>query len=329
MRRREFIALVSGSLLNWPFGSAVARDESGRLRRIGVLSAVPIAGSPGLRAFEQGLRELGWRPGEDIIIEYRFGDGRSDRLPALALELANLGVELIVASSGAETKPAITATKGAIPIVFAVHGNPIGAGDIESLAHPGGMATGLSQMHPELSRKQLELLRECVPALSRVAVLWNSANPLKAKDWDELRPAAQSLGLQLESRSMEKTADIDGVYAALKAQPPSGILILGDPLTYSLRQAIADFAIAQHLPGMFPFRYFTDAGGLMSYGADLTDLYRRAAVYVDKILNGAKPGNLPVEQPVKFEMVINLRTAKMLDLQIPPALLARADDVIE
>jgi len=282
-----------------------------------------------LRAFEQGLRELGWHPSEDVVIEYRSGDGHYDRLPALALELANLGVELIFASSGAETKPAIIATSGSIPIVFAVHGNPIGAGDVESLAHPGGMATGLSQMHPELSRKQLELLKECVPALSRVAVLWNSANPLKAKDWDEMRPAARSLGLQLESRSMETSADLDGVLAALKAHPPDGILILGDPLTYRLRAAITEFAITQHLPGMYPFRYFTDAGGLMSYGADLTDLFRRAASYVDKILNGAKPGDLPVEQPVKFELVINLRTAKKIGVQVSPALLARADDVIE
>jgi len=329
MRRREFIALATGGLLAWPFDSAAARNASGRLRRIGVLSAVPIAGSPGLRAFEQGLRELGWHPGEDITIEYRFGDGRYDRLSDLAVELADLGVELILASSGAETRPAVTATKGRIPIVFAVHGNPIGAGDVESLAHPGGMATGLSQMHPELSRKQLELLRECVPALSRVAVVWNSANPLKAKDWDELRPAAQSLGLQLESRSIEKSADLDGVLATLKARPLDGILVLGDPLTYSLRTAITQFAITEHLAGMFPFRYFTDAGGLMSYGADLNDMYRRAAGYVDKILNGAKPSDLPVEQPVKFELTMNLKTAKLLGLQFPPALLARADEVIE
>ena len=191
------------------------------------------------------------------------------------------------------------------------------------------MSTGLSQMHPELSRKQLQLLKEYVPTLSRIAVLWNSANPLKKNDWNELNPAAHALGLRLESREMQTPAEVDGTLASIRAQRPDGMLTLGDPLTVSLQSTIANFALEQHLPSMYPFRAFVDAGGLMSYGADLIDLFRRAAGYVDKILNGAKPGDLPVEQPIKFELVLNLKTAKTLGLTVPPTLLASADEVIE
>ena len=184
-------------------------------------------------------------------------------------------------------------------------------------------------MHPELSRKQLQLLKEYVPTLSRIAVLWNSANPLKKNDWNELNPAAHALGLRLESREMQTPAEVDGTLASMRAQRPDGMLTLGDPLTVSLQSTIANFALEQRLPSMYPFRAFVDAGGLMSYGADLIDLFRRAAGYVDKILNGAKPGDLPVEQPIKFELVLNLKTAKTLGLTVPPTLLASADEVIE
>jgi putative tryptophan/tyrosine transport system substrate-binding protein len=330
MRRREFIALLGGGLVAWPLADAGARNASDHLRRIGVLSALPLdIVTPGMSSFQQGLRDLGWHPGQDIAIEYRSAEGHFDRLPGLAAELANVGVELILAISGPETKAAKAATNGTIPIVFAVHGDPIGAGDIQSLARPGGTITGISQMHPELSRKQLELLKECVPALSRIAVMWNSANPIKARDWDELKPAARALGLQLESLEIRSPADLDGTLISIRAQRPDGLLILGDPLTATLQAAITTFAIEQHLPAMYPFRAFVDVGGLMSYGADHNDLFRRIAGYVDKILNGAKPGDLPVEQPTKFELVINLTTAKMIELSIPPTVLARADEVIE
>jgi putative ABC transport system substrate-binding protein len=332
MRRREFIALLGGGLVAWPLADARARNASDHLRRIGVLSALPLdiaTVKPVLSSFEQGLRDLGWHPGQDIVIEYRSAEGHFDRLPSLAAELANVGVELILAISGPETKAAKAATNGAIPIVFAVHGDPIGAGDIQSLARPSGTITGISQMHPELSRKQLELLKECVPALSRTAVIWNSANPMKSGDWNELKPAARALGLQLESSEIRSPADLDGTLNSIRAQRPDGLLILGDPLTVTLQAAIANFALEQHLPAMYPFRAFVDVGGLMSYGPDHKDLFRRIAGYVDKILNGAKPSDLPVEQPTKFELIINLRTAKTIELSIPPTVLARADEVIE
>jgi putative ABC transport system substrate-binding protein len=330
MRRRKFIALLGGGLVAWPLADAGARNASDRVRRIGVLSALPLdIVEPGLSVFQQGLQDLGWHSGRDIAIEYRSAEGYFDRLPGLAAELAGAGVELILAISGPETKAAKAATNGTIPIVFAVHGDPIGAGDIESLARPGGMITGISQMHPELSRKQLELLKECVPALSRIAVLWNSANPIKARDWIELKPAARALGLQLESREVRSPIDLDGTLTSITAQRPDGLLVLGDPLTTSLQVAIANFALKQLLPAMYPFRAFVDIGGLMSYGANHSDLFRRTAGYVDKILKGAKPGDLPVEQPTKFELIINLKIAKMIELSIPPTVLALADEVIE
>ncbi|MBR0719676.1 ABC transporter substrate-binding protein [Bradyrhizobium liaoningense] len=294
-----------------------------------MLSAAPIEiGSRLFAAFERGLRDLGWHQGRDLMVEYRSADGHFDRLPRLASELANFPVELILAVSGPETKAAMTAAKG-IPVAFAVHGDPVGVGDVQSLAHPGGLATGSSQMHPELSRKQLELFKEYVPALSRVAVLWNSANPLKANDWVELKPAAQALALRLDPHEIEAPADLDATLTRIDAQRPDGLLVLGDPRTVGLRAVIVNFASGARLPAMYPFRLFVDVGGLMSYGADLTDLFRRAASYVDRILKGARPQDLPVEQPIKFELVINLKTARMLDLSFSPTLLARADEVIE
>jgi putative ABC transport system substrate-binding protein len=326
MRRREFIAFLAmwiGFL-----GTAKARNSTGRLRRIGFLSGIrPLNES--VASFEQGLREAGWQPGQNIVIEYRFGAGRFDRLPGLATELAASGVELIVAVSAPETRAAKEGTKGTIPIVFAIHGDPIGTGDIQSLANPGGMLTGLCQMHPELSRKQLELLKECVPAVSSVAVLWNASNPAKANDWKEINSAARLLDLALQSHELRNPADLDGILTTLKNERPDALLVLGDPVTVTLREAIVQFATVQRLPGMYPFRQFADAGGLISYGADINDLFRRVGGYVDKILNGAKPGDLPVEQPTKFELVINLKTAKTIGLNVPPTVLARADEVIE
>lgn len=327
MRRREFIAILAGSIC-WPHTGAVARNLSGRLRRIGFLSGLSLLKSS-IESFEQGLRDAGWQPGQDIMIEYRSVEGQLDRLPGLAAGLVADGVELIVAVSSPETRAAREATKGTIPVVFAVHGDPIGMHDIESLAHPGGMITGLSQMHPELSRKQLELLKECVPGVSTVAVLWNSSNPAKANDWKEISSAAPMLGLRLQSHEIKSPTDLSAALDALKSQRPDALLVLGDPVTVTLRAAIAQFALEQRLPGVYPFRPFVDVGGLISYGADIDDLFRRAAGYVDKLLNGAKPSELPVEQPTKFELIINLKAAKTIGLDIPPTLLARADDVIE
>ena len=281
-----------------------------------------------LRAFEQGLGELGWIKGQNINIEYRFGDGRFDRLPGLASELVSLGVNVILAASAPETSATKRAT-GSIPIVFAVHGDPVGSGDVESLARPGGNITGFSQVHPDLIPKQLDLLKQATPQVSRVGVIWNAANPAKAHDWREAQTAAKALGIALESREVRRPADLEAAFGAIQRRRPEALLILGDPLTFQARASIAEFAAKERLPAMYPFRQFVDAGGLMSYGANLSDLFRRAAGHVDKILKGARPADLPVEQPTKFELVINMKTAKALGLTIPPSLLLQATEVIQ
>jgi len=213
--------------------------------------------------------------------------------------------------------------------VFVVHGDPIGPGDIQSLAHPGGHITGLSQMHPELSTKQLDLLKQIAPGISRVGVLWNAANPAKLADWRELEPAARTLGVVLQSFEVRTPADFEGAFAAVTEQRPDGLLTLGDPLTVTMRTSLADFALNERLPAMFTHRQFVEVGGLASYGANFPDLFRRAAWYVDKILKGASPGDLPVQQPTKFELFVNLTTAKALGLTVPPSVILIADQVIE
>src|SRR3984893_4857928 len=279
-------------------------------------------------AFDRGLAELGWVTGQNIVIEHRSADGHFDRLPALTAELIGLKVRLIVALSAPETAAA-KKLAGNIPIVFVVHGDPIGIGDIKSLAHPGGNITGLSQMHPELSTKQLDLLKQIAPSIARVAVLWNAANPAKLADWRELAPAAETLGVVLQSVEVRRPEDFDGAFAAIIEQHPDAMLTLGDPLTVTMRAPLADFALKERLPAMFTHRQFVEVGGLASYGANFPDLFRRAAGYVDKILKGAEPGDLPVQQPTKFELFLNLKTANALGLTIAPSVLLVADQVIE
>jgi putative ABC transport system substrate-binding protein len=325
MRRRDFIAIIAGATV-WPFSAARPQGTMNRTRRIGLLIGVP---APKLiDAFEQGLRDHGWRTGENLTIVVRSAEGYLERLPTLAAELVELKVDLIFAATAPETHAARLATKS-IPIVFAAHGDPVGSGDVQSLARPGGNITGLTQIHPELSQKQLQFLRECVPAASRIAVLWNATSPAKARDWEELKPVAQALGILLQPSEVRGPADFDDAFAVIASQRPDALLTLGDPLTYHFRTAIVAFAAAQRLPAMYPFREFVDAGGLMSYGAHLADLFRRAAGNVDKILNGAKPEEIPVERPTKFELTVNLKIAKALGLTIPTEILVAADEVIE
>jgi len=213
--------------------------------------------------------------------------------------------------------------------VFAVHGDPVGTGDVQSLAHPGGHVTGVSQLHSELSAKQLELLKEVVPRLGRVAVLWNAEVAAKASDWRVLKSVGPVLGIALQSRELRRPADLDATFAAIRKERPDALLILGDPMLAALRGLIAEFAAKERLPAMYPWRIAVEAGGLVSYGADLDDLRRRAAWYVDRILKGANPADLPVQQPTKFELAINLNAAKSLGIAIPPSLLLRVDRVIE
>ena len=237
-------------------------------------------------------------------------------------------MDLIVTVSAPETNAAKRAAPN-IPIVFAVHGDPVGTGDIVSLAHPGGNITGLAQVHPELTGKQLQVLKEVVPRASQVAVVWNAANPAKARDWHQLKTAAETLSVILQSREVRSPSDFESAFAEMRKHRPDALIVLGDPLTYHFRASITDFASKERLTAMYPHRGFAEVAGLIAYGADVIDLARRAAGYVDKILKGARPADLPVEEPTKFELVTNLKTAKALGLAIPPSLLARADQVIE
>jgi ABC-type uncharacterized transport system substrate-binding protein len=324
MERRTFLGVIAGGLLAAPL--AVEAQRAGKIWRVGVLGNSP---SPHLDdAFRKGLRDLGWIEGQNIVLEYRYSEGRPERLPGLAAELVRINVDLIVAWASPEVGAAESATR-TIPIVFLALGDPVGGGQVANLARPGGNMTGLGQMLPELAAKQLELLRHAVPSISRVAVFWNAASRMKRLEMGELQRAAPALGVTLQSREVRGLDDFDGVFAATKRERPDALLTLVDPVTFTQRHLIAEFAARERLPAMYAVREFVEAGGLMSYGSDLRDLFRRGATYVDKILKGAKPGDLPVEQPTKFELVINLKTAKALGLTLPPSLLQRADQVIE
>jgi putative ABC transport system substrate-binding protein len=323
--RTVLTVVLALGLLAEPYGAAA--QQARKLPTIGVLWATPRVDKM-IAAVEQGLRDWGWLNGQNVVIEHRFAEGRFDRLPVLAAELVRLRPDVIVADAAPATKAAKEATSS-IPIVFAVHGDPVGAGDIANLSHPGGNITGLTLVHPELIGKQLELLKQAVPRVSLVAVLWNAANPAKLLDWRELKPAARTLGITLQSREVRRPTDFDAAFAAIRAGRPDALLTLGDALTFGARVSISAFAAQERLPALYQYREFVESGGFMSYGADLADSFRRAGTYVDKILRGAKPADLPVEQPTKFELVINMKVAKALGLTIPPSVLLQADQVVE
>jgi putative tryptophan/tyrosine transport system substrate-binding protein len=325
--RRDFIATLELCLLGAPF--AAEAQAPAKVPRIGFLSAsLPTDQADRLKAFRQGLSELGYVEGQNIAIEYRFAEGRPERLPALAAELVGLKVDVIVT----EGPPAPEAAKQAtntIPIVFAVAGDPVAQGLVASLARPGGNITGLANLAPEVVGKQLELLREVVPKISRVAVLQNPSNPAHPFVLRQAEGAARLLGVQLQILEARTPTEIDAAFAAMRSQRAGGVLVLRDSLFLAQRAQIAALAAKSRLPAMYGLREHVEAGGLMAYGANVPLMYRRAATYVDKILKGAKPGDLPVEQPTKFELVINLKTAKALGLTIPPSVLGRADEVIQ
>jgi putative tryptophan/tyrosine transport system substrate-binding protein len=279
-------------------------------------------------AFDRGLADLGWIEGKNIVVEHRSADGHFDRLPGLCAELVAHGADLIVALSAPETLAA-RKTTSSIPIVFVVHGDPVYTGDVQSLAYPGGNITGLSQMHPELSAKQLSLLRQVAPHVHRVAVVSNAGVAVKYGDWEHLTSAARTLDIALQSFPVYNPGDFESAFAAIRKQRPDGMLTLGDPLTVMMRRELANFALKEHLPAVFTHRQFVEAGGLISYGANFPDLFRRAAGYVDKILKGEDPSGIPVQQPVKFELFVNLKTANALGLTISPSIMAEADQIIE
>jgi len=266
--------------------------------------------------------------GKNIVIEYRYAEGNLDRLPALAAELVRLNVDVIVTGGAANTRAAQEATK-IIPIVMGFDNDPVGSAFVASLARPGGNITGLSTLHPEISGKRLELLKEIVPKLSRVAVFGDSTFPGNTEALRETELAAGALAVQLQYLDVQRHSDIETLLRAASKGHPDAVLVLSSPLFFSQRKKIAEFAVKSRLPAIYYATEYVEAGGLMSYGASLTDLFHRTATYVDKILKGAKPADLPVEQPIKFEFIINLKAAKQIGLTIPPNVLTRADKVIK
>jgi len=328
VRRREFIILLA-SATACPL-AARAQQQSGKVPRIGYLRAMSPSDRPSqLDAFRQGLRELGWREGQNIGIDYRYAEGRFDRLPDLAADLVRLKVDLIVAEGTQGVTAARNAT-GTIPIVMTTVRDPVGIGLIASLARPGGNVTGMSgSAGLEIVAKQLELLKETVPGIRRVATLSNPANAYHQLAIREVNVAARSLGVQLQVLEARGPNELDGAFAAMARERAEALLVVSDVIFNNHRARLADLAARSRLPAAYGVRESVEAGGLMSYGTSFLDLYRRSAAYVDKILKGAKPADLPVEQPTKFELVINLKTARALGLTVPPALLARADEVIE
>jgi putative tryptophan/tyrosine transport system substrate-binding protein len=322
----RLIGLAVGLVLNLTLAPLDAEAQPAtKVYRVGVLGN---ENNPPWDGFRQGLRDLGYVEGRNLSMEWRWSEGKPDRFPALALEMVALKPDIIVASGTQAVRAAKQATS-AIPIVMPVSSHPDKIGLVESLPRPGGNVTGLSNVAPELAGKKLELLKEIAPKVSRVAVLWNPANPVEPLGFQELLTAAQALGAEIQSVEVRSPDDFSGAFAALAPRRVHALMAHGNPINFRGRQLIADFALKNRLPSIFEDRLFVEAGGLMSYAASLTDLFRRAATYVDKILKGAKPGDLPVEQPTKFELVINLKTAKALGLTIPPSLLLRADQVIE
>jgi len=324
MDRRVFIGTVAGALLAAP--PAVGAQQAGRVWRIGYIDVSDDAKR--YEAILQRLRELGYLEGRNLITERRYSEGQAERFPQFAAELVRLKVDVIIVI----TTPAALAVKRAtttIPIVFPTAIDPVGAGVISSLARPGGNITGLTTQSPDLVAKRLQLLKEAIPHLSRVAVLWNANNPANAGPWREAQDAARALGMALLSQEVRGPADFERVFAVMARERQDGLLFIRDGLTLQHGAQVVDFVTRKAIPSMFEGSELAAAGGLMSYEANVADLLRRGAILVDKILKGATPGDLPFERPTKFELVINLKTAKALGLTIPPSLLQRAEQVIE
>jgi putative ABC transport system substrate-binding protein len=326
MRRRDFITLLGGATIAWPL--AARAQQPGKLPTIGFLGAnTAETQSKWTAAFLQRLRELGWIDGRNIAIEYRWLDGRSERAAEIATEFVRLKVDVIVTSGDAVVVAASQATS-VIPIVFAASGDPVGSGLVVSLARPGGNATGLSIQQPDLAGKRLELLREVVPRIRRLAIMANVGNPATVLDMREVQATAGTLGLEVVPLEIRRAEDIALAFDALKGQADA-LYVCSDPLVLTNRIRINTLALAARLPTMHGFREYVEGGGLMSYGTSFPILFQRAGDYVDKILRGEKPADIPVEQPNKFDLIINLTTAKALRLTIPESFLLRADEVIE
>lgn len=323
MRRREFIATV-GSAAAWPL--AASAQQAGKLPTVGFLGADASAFGPWTAAFVARLRELGWIDGRTIAIEYRWSEGRTERYAEIAAEFVHLKVDVIVTVGSAV--PTVRQATAVIPIVFAVAIDPVGSGLVASLAKPGGNITGLSLQATNLAGKRLELLRELIPQLRRLAIIFNGGNGQTLLEMNETRAAARTLNLDVAPLEIRRMQDIPPAFEALKPQADA-LYVVVDQLVVANLMRILTFALSARLPMIFSTRDFVRSGGLMSYGPNYADLFRRAADYVNQILLGAKPGEIPVEQPTRFELVLNLTTAKALGLLVPESFLLRVDDIIE
>jgi putative ABC transport system substrate-binding protein len=327
MRRREFITLLGGTAASaiWP---RVARaQQPAKVPTIGFLgAATPSSQSKWVTAFVQRLGELGWIEGRTVAIKYRWGEGRNERFAEVAAEFVRLKVDVIVTSGVAAL--VVKQTTSVIPIVFAVAADPLGTGLVASLARPGGNVTGLSTQFADTGSKRLEILREAAPGLRRLAIIGNIGYPASVLEMSEVQGAARTIGLEVATLEIRRAEDIAPAFETLKDRVEA-LYVCGDALTATNRIRIYTFALAARLPTIIGSRESLESGGLISYGPNFVDLYRRSADYVDKILRGAKPADLPVEQPTKFDLVINLVTARALGLDVPPSLIARADEVIE
>ncbi len=324
--RRTFISVLSGALVAWALAARAQQPE--KKYTIGILGSGPVSPASLTNAFFDKLRELGWIEGKNISVEYRFAEDRPDRLAEFATDLVRLKVDVIVAIATLGPLAAKRATS-TIPIVMTGAGDPLETGLAASLARPGGNVTGTSLMSADLIGKRLELLRQLLPRLARVAVLWYGANPYPALVFKETQTAGRAAAIEVQSLEVRHPDDLEGIFESARRQQPEALIVIEDPFIFAHLKRIADFALADKLPSLFGFREFAVAGGLLSYGANLADAYRLAAVYVDKILSGAKPADIPIQQPTKFDLVINLKTAKALGISVPQALLVAADEVIE
>ena len=327
MRRREFVKFAGGAVLAMPLGARA--QPAAKLWRIGMLTIIPAdLNAANLDAFRKGLKDLGYVEGKNYVIDYRFADGRPEQPALLVAELVRLPADIIVTGGTSAAVAAKAATK-AIPVVMATSGDPVGAGIVASLARPGGNITGLSSFGTELAAKRVELVKELLPGLSRVGLVTNMGNPVSPLQWEETKREAAVLGLQAELFDVRDAADIARASDAAVAHKVGAVIVTADGVLRTNRQLIVDLAARSRMPTLYGAREFAEAGGLISFRTSFEKLYFRAATFVDKILKGAKPGDLPVEQPTTLEMVINLKTAKALGLTMPFSVLARADEVIE
>jgi putative ABC transport system substrate-binding protein len=324
MKRRDFLILAATAIA-WPHA---ARPQQKAMSVIGFLGLAPASGwDDQVEALRAGLRDFGDVEGNNIHIEFRWA-ASTDQLSEFAAELVRMNVDVIIAPASTEVEPARQATK-TIPIVFTQHADPVGLRHVASLPHPGGNITGVSMVLTELSAKALEILKDALPDARRIGVLWNPTTPSHPQVVEAIRVAAKSLGVQVIMTPIERVTDFEAAFATLRREQADGFLVPSSPLTNAERIPLADLALRYRLPGIYVNKENAEAGGLMSYGADFNYMYRHAALYVHKILRGEKPGDLPVEQASKYQLVINLKTAKALDLKVPPLLLTQADEVIE